>query len=324
MRLRRSTPDDPGIRRVRHGRGFRYLDARGRPVTDAAVRARIGAIAIPPAWREVWICPDERGHVQAVGVDDDGRRQYRYHEEWTRRADRRKYARVRELAGATAMMRARVTRDLRGEDPQARALAIAARTIDALGLRVGEERYAIERGTVGALTLTWRHVRVRGTVIAFDFPAKSGVRWRAELDDPDLATALRRARSTRLPDGGRAERVTEWVDGAGGHRLSSNALSAYLREATGCRITPKDLRTLIGSREAAEHLARRGPTPVAKEQERAIRDAVVSVAERLRNTPAVARGSYIDPRVLERYRRGQTAALRRGRVSDAALAELLA
>lgn len=299
------------------------MDARGRAVTDGEVRARIDAIAIPPAWNEVWICPDERGHVQAMGVDADGRRQYRYHEEWTRKAGVKKFARVRELAAATVAMRARVTRDLRGDDPQARALAIAARIIDALGVRVGEERYALERGTIGALTLAWEHVRVTGDAIAFDFPAKSGVRWEAEHEDADLAAALTAARGARTSDGSGGERITEWVDEAGVHRVHSAALSAYLRSATGCDITPKDLRTLRGSRLAAEHLARCGPSSTKKEQERAIREAIAVVAEGLRNTPAVARSSYIDPLVLEKYRRGTVAALSRGRVSDAALAELL-
>lgn len=323
MRLRRSSPDGPGIRRLRHGRGFRYVDARGRSVTDTEVRDRIAALAIPPAWTDVWICPDERGHVQAMGVDADGRRQYRYHEEWTRKAGVRKFARVRELAAATGAMRARVTRDLRGDDPQARALAIAARIIDALGVRVGEERYALERGTIGALTLAREHVRIDGDRIQFDFPAKSGVRWEASHEDEDLAAALAAALAARGPDGESGERVTEWIDEAGIHRVHSAQLTAYLQQATGCAITPKDLRTLLGSRLAAEHLARCGPAATKKEQERAIREAVVSVAEGLRNTPAVARSSYIDPLVIERFRRGRTAPLSRGRVSDQGLAELL-
>ncbi|WAB83554.1 DNA topoisomerase IB [Microcella daejeonensis] len=324
MRLLRSSPETPGITRRRAGKGFSYRDARGAVIADAEVRARIAALAIPPAWTEVWICPEERGHVQATGLDADGRRQYRYHEAWSARADRRKYARVRELAGCTGPLRARVTRDLRGGDPEARALAIAARLIDALGMRVGEERYALERGTIGALTLGWQHVTVGASGTRFDFPAKSGVRWQAELADEDLAAALRSARAQRAGSGARIERVTEWVDDAGdARRTSSRALAAYLAEASTCTVTPKDLRTLIGSRTAAEHLARTGPVAGIRNQDRVIREAVVAVAERLRNTPAVARSSYIDPRVIERYRRGRTAALGRSGVSDAALAELL-
>jgi DNA topoisomerase I len=262
-----------------------------------------------------------------MGVDAEGRRQYRYHDEWTRRAGVRKFARVRELASATAAMRTRVTRDLRGDDPEQRALAIAARIIDALGVRVGEERYALERGTIGALTLGWEHVAAKGSRITFDFPAKSGVRWHAEHDDDDLAAALRIARIDACrPNRDRTpltERITEWVDEVGAHRVHSAQLTAYLRAATGCAVTPKDLRTLLGSRLAAEHLARCGPAPTSKEAERSIREAVAVVADALRNTPAVARSSYIDPLVIERYRRGHTAALSRGRVSDAALAALL-
>lgn len=324
MRLRRSSPESPGITRRRSGKGFSYRDAEGRTVSDAEVRARIAALAIPPAWTEVWICPDERGHVQAMGLDADGRRQYRYHEAWSARADKRKYARVRELAQCTGPMRARVTRDLRGDDREARALAIAARLIDSLGMRVGEERYALERGTIGALTLGWQHVTVGASGIRFDFPAKSGVRWEAELEDEDLAAALRSARAQRAGGGARIERVTEWVDDDGdARRTSSRALAAYLAEASTCTVTPKDLRTLLGSRTAAEHLARTGPVTGIRQQDRVVREAVVAVAERLRNTPAVARTSYIDPRVIERYRRGRTAVLGRSGVSDAALVELL-
>ena len=325
MRLRRSNPDSAGITRRRSGTGFSYRDAEGALVVDAEVRARIAAIAVPPAWTDVWISPDERGHVQALGLDADGRRQYRYHEVFSARSDKRKYARVRELAGCTGPLRARITRDLRGGDPEARALAIAARLVDALGMRVGEERYALERGTIGALTLGWEHVIVGAQSIRVDFPAKSGVRWRAELSDADLLAALRSARAQRAGSGARIERVTEWVDDEGdARRTPSRALSAYLAEASTCTVTPKDLRTLIGSRTAAEYLARIGPVAGIRAQDRVIREAVVAVAERLRNTPAVARNSYIDPRVLERYRRGRTATLGRTGVSDAALAELLA
>ena len=325
MRLRRSSPDSPGITRRRSGTGFSYRDTDGQVVSDAEVRTRIAAIAIPPAWTGVWICPDDRGHVQAMGLDAEGRRQYRYHEAWAARADKRKYARVRELAGCTGLLRARITRDLRSGDPQARALAIAARLVYALGMRVGEERYALERGTIGVLTLGWPHVSMGAQTIRLDFPAKSGVRWEAELEDTDLAAALGSARAQRTGSGARIERVTEWVDDAGdARRSSSRMLGAYLAEASTCSVTPKDLRTLVGSRTAAEHLARTGPVAGIRAQDRVIREAVVAVAERLRNTPAVARSSYIDPRVLELYRRGQTATVGRAGVSDAALAELLA
>lgn len=323
MRLRRTSPDDPGITRRRHGRGFAYRDARGRPITDDAVRDRIASLAIPPAWKDVWICADDRGHLQAAGLDADGRRQYRYHEAWTERAGRQKFARVRQLAATTQPLRARITRDLSSEDPATRSVAIAARLIVALGVRVGLERYALEHGTIGALTMTAEHVRLRGPVLRFDFPAKSGVQWTDRLEDPALATAVRGALRGLVENADPADRrLTDWHDETGTRHLTPATLGHYLSDSAGLPITAKDLRTLIGSRTAAEALARRGPVP-RKEQDAAIRDAVVTVAERLRNTPAVARASYIDPLVLERYRRGHTARLGREGLSDAAFAELL-
>lgn len=316
MRLRRTSTDDPGFARRRRGRGFSYTDANGRPVRDAEVLARIDALAIPPAWRDVWICAAENGHLQAAGTDADGRRQYRYHEAWTARAERSKYARVRALAQCTTGLRRTITADLRGDDPERRAAAIAARLIDVLGVRLGDERYAAERGTIGALTLERRHVSVDGDRLLLDFPAKSGVQWLAELRDPELADAL-----AHVPRGA-ATRLTAWRHDGDEHRLSARSLTAYLAAGSGCPITPKDLRTLLGSRTAAEVLARTGAV-ARREQDAVIRAAVDAVADTLRNTRAVARSSYIDPLVIERYRRGRVATLSRAGVSDRAYAELV-
>ena len=319
MRLRRSAPDEPGIRRRRRGRGFSYTDARDRVVADTETLDRIASLTIPPAWTHVWICANLNGHVQATGVDADGRTQYRYHPRWTAGADREKFARVRLLSGAMSILRSRVTRDLRSDAPDRRALAIAVRLIDATGMRLGDERYARERGTIGALTLERHHAVVSGTVVRLDFPAKSGVRWTVEITDSDLASAIRRASRAR------DSRVASWRDAdSGEHPVRAAALTAYLREATGQPITAKDLRTLLGSRVAAQSLARSGPMTTATEQDARIREAVLEVSLALRNTVAVARSSYIDPRVLERYRRGRVADLSTGAVSDAALARLIA
>lgn len=319
MRLRRSAPDEPGIRRRRRGRGYSYADDRGRAITDAPTLERIAQLAIPPAWTQVWICGSPNGHVQATGVDADGRTQYRYHAQWTAGAGRKKYQRVRRLSGVMTALRSRVTRDLRSEDPDRRSLAIAVRLIDATGMRLGDERYARERGTIGALTLARHHAVVSGSSVRLDFPAKSGVRWQAQITDADLASAIRRASR------GRESRLASWHDEASGeHRVRAETLTAYLREASGLPITAKDLRTLLGSRVAAQSLARAGAATTVTEQDARIREAVVAVSEALRNTVAVARSSYIDPRVLERYRRGQLASLSAGTVSDAALARLIA
>lgn len=318
VRLRRSVPGEPGIRRQRRGRGFSYVDAHGRRIADDETLERVAALAIPPAWDEVWICAKANGHVQATGVDGDGRTQYRYHEQWTTQAGRAKYERVRALASCMTPLRARVTRDLRSDDAGRRALAIAVRLIDATGMRLGDERYARERGTIGALTLERRHVVVSESTVRLDYPAKSGVRWRAEITDVDLAAAVRRAPR------GRNARVSSWRDAdATEHRVTATALTGYLRDATGLTITAKDLRTLLGSRVAAQSLARAEPAASVREQEARIRDAVVAVSEALRNTAAVARSSYIDPRVIERYRRGRFAQLSAGVVSDASLARLI-
>ncbi|MDO9590974.1 MAG: DNA topoisomerase IB [Microcella sp.] len=318
VRLRRSAPDEPGIRRRRHGRGFSYVDARGRRVTEAEALDRIAGLSIPPAWGQVWICASENGHLQATGVDADGRTQYRYHPQWTARADRTKYERVRLLSESISGLRARVTRDLRSDEPDRRAIAIAVRLIDVTGMRLGDERYARERGTIGALTLERQHTVVSGSTVRLDFAAKSGVRWLAEIVDADLAAAIRQ--TPRGP----ASHLASWRDVATGvHRVRAEVLTAYLRDGTGLPVTAKDLRTLLGSRVAAQSLARAEPTNTAKQQDSRIRDAVVAVSEALRNTVAVARSSYIDPRVLERYRRGRVAELSAGRVSDAALARLI-
>ena len=316
MRLRRSSTDDPGYTRRRRGRGFSYADADGRPLRDPETLARIEALVIPPAWTDVWICARDNGHLQAAGTDVDGRRQYRYHPAWTERADRSKYARVRELASCTTGLRRRITADLRGDDPELRATAIAARLIDTIGVRLGDERYAVERGTVGALTLERRHLSIDGDVVRLDFPAKSGVQWLAEVRDRELAAALEHVPA------GRGTRLTAWRTDGAEHHLNARTLTRYLATGSGCRITPKDLRTLLGSRTAAEVLARTGPVP-RREQDAVILTAVDAVAETLRNTRAVARASYIDPLVIERYRRGRVAELSRAGVSDRAYAALV-
>lgn len=321
VRLRRSTPDEPGIARRRRGAGFSYVDAHGRRLVDREILERIKALAVPPAWQDVWICASENGHVQATGVDADGRTQYRYHPRWSAQADRTKFQRVRALSQQMPALRAHVTRDLRSESAEKRALAIAVRLIDVTGMRLGDERYARERGTIGTLTLEHRHAAITGDCISLDFVAKSGVRWLADVVDSDLVAAIRRAPT------GPTSRLTSWRDSeageAGERTVHAASLTAYLRAATGLLVSAKDLRTLLGSRVAAQALAQGGLGATPREQEVLIRAAIVTVATQLRNTVAVARSSYVDPRVLERYRRGVLADLSRGRVTDAALARLL-
>jgi len=317
-RLRRSDTAGPGLRRVRRGRGVGYLDANGTPVHDEETLARIASLAIPPAWEDVWIAPDPLGHVQATGTDAAGRRQYLYHPAWRTRADRVKHDRALELAAALPAARRGVTRDLRSEGlGRDRVLAVAFRMLDAGTLRVGSERYADENGSYGLSTLLCRHVRVDGDEVALSFPAKSGQRWASRLRDPDLARAMGElARSPR-------SRLLAWRDEDGRrHPVSAAEINADVRRRTGGDFTAKDFRTLRGTIVAAQHLARLGPVSTATARRRAVAAAVRAAADELGNTPAVARASYVDPRVLDRYERGETIALG-GVAPERALRDLL-
>jgi len=303
VRLRRSRPGEGGIRRVRRGRGFSYVDETGRAIEDAELRARIEALVIPPAWTEVWICPHPNGHIQATGVDAAGRTQYLYHPSWREHRDRLKFDRALALAESLPTARRGVTLDLRREGlPRERVLAAAFRMLDTAHLRVGSERYALEHGSVGLSTLRGAHASVEGgTVVKLDFPGKSGQEWSSEVPDADLAAvvALLKRRGPRA-------RLLAWRDERGAHPLTPAEINTDIRERTGGDFTAKDFRTLHGTATAAIALARIGPKPSAAAQDRAIAAAIRTTAELLGNTPAVARSSYVDPRLLDLYRSGVT------------------
>jgi DNA topoisomerase I len=302
VRLRRSDSAGPGIRRVRSGRGFRYLGSDGEPIDDE-LRGRIEDLAVPPAWTDVWIAPYPNGHIQATGLDAAGRRQYLYHPSWRTQMDRIKYDRALALAEALPAARRRVTIDLRREDvPRERALAGAFRMLDTASLRVGSERYALEHGSFGLSTLLCAHATVTGgDTVELNFPAKSGQEWASDIRDEDLAALVSRLKRR----GGRA-RLLAWRDDDGWHPLSAAEINEDVRERTGGEFTAKDFRTLHGTVAAAVALARIGPRPTHSARERAIASAVRDTAGLLGNTPAVARASYIDPRLLDRYRDGVT------------------
>ena len=319
-RLRRSDTAGPGIHRVRRGRGFAYLDESGRPV-DAETRERAHALVLPPAWTDVWICPWPNGHIQATGIDDAGRRQYRYHDAWRAQKDRLKFDRMLDLADVLPAARRGVTRDLRRDDlSRERVLAAAFRMLDTGMLRVGSERYADAHGSYGLSTLLGAHARVvEGERVLLDFPAKSGQPWESEIADPDLAVVVARLKRR----GGRA-RLLAWHDDARGWRpLSAEDINADVRARTGGDFTAKDFRTLHGTVTAAVSLARSGPGETATARKRAVVQAVRLAADALGNTPAVARASYIDPRLLDRYARGETIDVARPRAVEAALRDLL-
>ena len=300
MRLRRTRPSDPGITRIRRGRGFEYRDPEGGRLRDEDALDRIRALAIPPAWRDVWICARANGHLQAVGIDDAGRTQYLYHADWSRRAAARKFDRALDLAGRMPAVRRGVTRDLRGEGAsRERVLAGAFRLLDTALLRVGSERYAQENGTVGLTTLRGEHVTVDGATVALSFVGKSGEPWERSFEDPDLARLL-----AELTSRGRDAQVLSWRDDDGWHPLRSADVNDDLRARTGADATVKDIRTLRGTTIAARRLARWGPESTDAGRTRAVAAAAREAAEALGNTPAVARGSYIDPRVIDRYEHG--------------------
>lgn len=306
-RLRRTRSNDPGIRRVRRGRGYAYLDPDGALVQDADVLERARALAIPPAWNEVWIALPANAHIQATGIDAAGRRQYLYHPAWRVRADRLKFDRMLELASVLPPARRGVTRDLRvPELERVRVLAGAFRLLDSGALRVGSERYADEHGSYGLTTLLGRHVVVRGGEVVLRFPGKSGQAWESQLADPDLAALLSQLRR------GPRSRLFAWREPDGRARLlRPEEINEDLRRRLGGEFTAKDFRTLRGSVVAASSLARTGLVGSVAGRRRAVSAAMRDVAAALGNTPAVARASYVDPRILDRYERGEVVDLSR-------------
>jgi DNA topoisomerase IB len=302
-RLRRVSPNSPGWRRRRAGRGFRYSDEQGRPLPAEQVE-RLRALAIPPAWRQVWICPLGNGHLQAVGTDAAGRRQYLYHPAWRQRRDQLKYERVAASAALLPSVRSRVERDLRRRGmPVERVAALAIRLLDEGYFRIGNDVYADANGSFGLTTLLRRHVRRQGESVRFRFTGKSGVDHDVTISDPEVlqvVSALRR----RSDDSGRllAYRTPEgWTD------LNSATVNGYLAPLFDTEFTAKDFRTWHATVLAAEALAlSEEPGDTVASRKRAIRAAVKEVAGYLGNSPAVARASYIDSRVLDRYESGVT------------------
>jgi DNA topoisomerase-1 len=303
VRLRRTRAGEAGIRRVRAGRGFRYVDGDGRSVDDPQLRARIEQLVIPPAWTDVWISTFPNGHIQAMGTDAAGRKQYLYHPTWREQRDRQKFDRALALAESLPTARRGVTIDLRREGlPRERVLAAAFRMLDTGHLRVGSERYALEHGSVGLSTLLGGHVVVEAKeVVRLSFPGKSGQEWESEVRDPDLAAVV-----AVLKRRGPRARLLAWRDDAGVHVVDAEDINADIRDRTGGDFTAKDFRTLHGTAAAAVALAKTGPKRSASAQDRAIAAAVRATSQLLGNTPAVARASYIDPRLLDLYRDGVT------------------
>jgi DNA topoisomerase I len=302
-RLRRADCAGPGIRRVRRGRGFSYEDGSGEKISDEETLERIRQLAIPPAWKEVWICPDPFGHIQATGYDEAGRKQYLYHERWQQRQAERKFELVREFALALPKLRRAVTADLRRQGmPRERALACAVRLLDLGFFRVGSEVYAEENESYGLATVRREHVTIKRSEVVFDFPAKSGQRRVQSIRDAAARRAIEAMHRRRSgPEDLLAYRAgREWVD------VRSDEINEYIHEKIGEQFTAKNFRTWHGTVLAAVALAGEERPPSGAAAKRAISRAVDQVSEALGNTPAVCRASYIDPRVLDRFRNGDT------------------
>ncbi|WP_251840242.1 DNA topoisomerase IB [Oceanitalea stevensii] len=304
MRLRKVRVDSPGLTRRRAGKGYMYLDADGQRVTDPDIVERCRSLVIPPAWRDVWICPDPAGHIQAVGIDDAGRRQYLYHDVWRARRERAKYRHVLDVATRLPEARGQVAEHLAlPRLTREQSLAIAFRLLDRGAFRIGGETYAARHETYGLATLRKDHLRIRADgTLSFQYTAKSGLPRSLELLDPELTGPLTTLRRRR---GGGVELLayrngSRWVD------LSTADINAYLKDLLGPDASAKDFRTWRGTVMAAVHLARAEDVSTSRKRQAAVREAVKRVAEDLGNTPAVSRASYIDPQVIDSFERGNT------------------
>ncbi len=299
-RLRTVRPGiDLGYIRTRSGSGFRYTDADGASL-PAAERERAAALVIPPAWTEVWISAASDGHIQATGVDEAGRRQYVYHPDWSAGRDKGKYARALQLAASLPHARGRVTTSLRRDDlDRERVLATAFRLLDQAAPRVGSAKYLARHGSRGLTTLRRRDAAVVTSVTSLRFRGKSGKRQSLDIDDAELAVVV-----AALAAGRPAAPLLAYTRGRRRVPLTPKDVNAYVRAMTGGAFTAKDFRTLRGTILAADALARIGPAGSKRDRKHAEVLAVKAASDALGNTPAVARSSYIDPRVFARYRRG--------------------
>ncbi|MBX6357761.1 MAG: DNA topoisomerase IB [Micromonosporaceae bacterium] len=302
MRLRRSDLSRPGYTRRPRGRGFAYYDPAGELVTDPQVLGRLRGLVIPPAWRAVWIAPDPAGHIQATGVDAAGRKQYLYHPVWRAQRDEAKFDHILEVAGRLPRLRRRVGQDLAGRGlTRARVLATTARLLDCGLFRVGGDEYASgDDATYGVATLRPEHVRLERGRVVFAYPAKGGIERTHVVGDPDVRKVLQALRRRRA---GRDRLLAYWTERRW-RDVHSDDVNAYLREASGCEMTAKDFRTWHATVQAARMLAAVGPDGSATRRKRAVAQVMREVSGLLGNTPAVAKASYVDPRVVDLFHDG--------------------
>jgi DNA topoisomerase I len=297
-----------GIRRQRAGKGWVFYAADGARIADVAERRRILGLVIPPAWTDVWICPDPHGHIQATARDARGRKQYRYHPLYRAARDKSKFRRMLEFSEILPDIRERVERDLRAGDLTRRQiLATVVRLLDKTLIRVGNDEYARENRSFGLTTLRGRHVEIKGSRLHFTFRGKSGVSHEVAITDRRLARIVQQCQD--LP----GQELFQYLDTKGRRQsISSDDVNAYLRETTGRDITAKDFRTWAGTMLAAKQLCAIGPAKTRREAERNMLRAIDTVADRLGNTRAVCRKYYVHPGLLRAYQQGLTVTLPSG------------
>ena len=310
--LRYVHDDRPGIRREAVKDGFRYLDAKGEPVTDESTLARIKRLVIPPAWTEVWICPQASGHLQATGRDARGRKQYRYHAKWREARDEVKYERMLKFGQALPLIRLEVDRALKLPGlPREKVLATIVYLLEATMMRVGNEEYARTNKSFGLTTLRNRHAKVDGSDVEFSFRGKSGVYHKVKVHDRRLARIV--ARSRDLP----GQELFQYVDEDGAtHSIDSSDVNDYLRTITGEEYTAKDFRTWSGTVLAALALQEFEKFDSEAQAKKNIVRAIESVAEKLGNTPSICRKCYVHPAVLDAYLEGAALEVLRERTEE--------
>ncbi len=299
------TDQQPGLRRRRAGAGFRYMDADGKRVCNPAALARIRALAIPPAWTDVWICPRADGHLQATGRDARGRKQYRYHPKWHEVRDATKYDRLAHFGRALPRIRRRVARDLRRPGiPREKVLAILVRLLDSTRLRVGNAEYARHNGSYGLTTLKDRHVEVSGGEIRFTFRGKSGIAHNVSFSDRRLARLVRQCQDLA------GQELFQYLDECGRPQpIDSADVNEYLRAIAGDDFTAKDFRTWAGTLLAMVTLSRLDRPESARGRSAALRQGIERVARTLGNTTAVCRKYYVHPLIVEVWEAGTLAGL---------------
>jgi DNA topoisomerase-1 len=286
----------PGIRREKRGESFRYVGARGNMIKDRRTLIRIRALAIPPAWTDVWICARDDGHLQATGRDARRRKQYRYHEQWRAVRDDNKYQRLISFAKALPKIRRRVARDLRRKGlPRERVLAAVVRLLETTLIRVGNDEYAKSNGSFGLTTMRDHHARVRGAKVTFEFRGKSGIEHEIDLQDPRLARLVRQCQD--LP----GQELFQYFDNGEVRDIGSSDVNDYLREISGNDFTAKDFRTWAGTALAAQALQEFEDFDSQAAAKRNITQAIERVAQRLGNTKAICRKCYVHPAVIDAY-----------------------